>query len=237
MLIGKDFEKISFELFGYTFLEPNAFIGDAVIFVVALYYAARIRRLNKTGAFYTNWYWFYIVFGTGFLIGGFSHLFFNSWGVNGKYIPWLSGIVTAFFLEQAMISIFPKKERKQMFKRLSILKLIFVLLAAFYTFVTVDLSLDIKKGLMIPTANSIVGLGFSLIALGSFYYNRIDKCFRYFWISGLLLFPSAVFQVLKINLHPWMDRNDVSHVLLLLSLILYFRGVEGYTQRREAVSA
>lgn len=236
MLIGKDFEKISFDLFGYTFLEPNAFIGDAIIFAVAIYYAVRIRKLNSKGGFYTNWYWFNIVFGVGFLIGGFGHLFYNSWGVNGKYIPWCSGILSAFFLESAMISIFPKKETRRLYKRLSLLKLVFVFITAFYVFFTVNLSVDNAKGLMVPTANSVIGLGFGLIALGTYYYNRIDKSFRYFWIAGLLLFPSAVFQALKINLHPWMDRNDVSHILLIISLILYYKGIEGYAMRPEPVN-
>jgi hypothetical protein len=236
MLIGQDFEKISFDLFGYTFLEPNAFIGDVIIFIVAVYYAVRINKLSHHGAFCKNWYWFYVIFGTGFLIGGFSHLLYNSWGVSGKYLPWISGIISAFFLEQAMISIYPKKTTKNIYKKLSSYKLIFVLVAAVYTYATVDLSLDNKKGLMIPTANSVVGLGFGLIALGTYYYNKLDKNFRYFWISGLLLFPSAVFQALKINLHPWMDRNDVSHILLVLSLILYFKGIEGYSLRKEPIN-
>lgn len=236
MLIGKDFEKISFDLFGYTLLEPNAFIGDLIIFIASLYYANRIVKLNQKGPFYTNWYWFNILFGTGFLIGGFSHLFFNSWGVSGKYIPWCMGIISAFFLEIAMISVFPNKKTKTLYRRLSVMKLVFVLIAALYTFISVDLSVDTTKGLMIPTANSVVGLGFGLIVLGSYYANKIDKSFRYFWISGLLLFPSAVFQALKINLHPWFDRNDVSHLLLVLSLVLYYKGIEGYAARREPIN-
>ena len=236
MLIGRDFEKISFDLFGYQLLEPNAFIGDLIIFLVAVYYAIRIRRLKKNDPFYNNWYWFHIVFGTGFLIGGFSHLFYHYWGVSGKYLPWCSGIISAFFLESAMISVYPKKATKIIFKRLSILKLVVVLIFAIYTFITVDLSVNNMKGLVIPTANSVVGLGFGLIALGTYYYSKLDRCFRYFWISGLLLFPSAVFQGLKINLHPWMDRNDVSHILLVVSMILYYKGIEGYALRREPVN-
>jgi len=237
MLVGEDFEKISFDLFGYTLLEPNAFIGDLIIFIVSLYCANRIAKLNQKGPFYTYWYWFNIVFGVGFLIGGFSHLFFLSWGVNGKYIPWCMGIFSAFLLEMAMISVFPQKKTKKRYSTLSVFKLVLVLITALYTFISVDLSVDTTKGLMIPTVNSVVGLGFSLIVLGKYYSNKLDRGFRYFWISGLLLFPSAVFQTLKINLYPLFDRNDVSHLLLLISLVLFYKGIKAFALQQKPLTA
>jgi hypothetical protein len=47
-----------------------------------------------------------------------------------------------------------------------------------------------------------------------------------FWIAALVLLPNAFIQSQKINLHQWFDRNDFSHVLLLLSLLLYFNGIK-----------
>ena len=46
MLIGEDFEKISCQLFGFDFVEPNAFIGDTIIFLVAIYFAFRVKKFN-----------------------------------------------------------------------------------------------------------------------------------------------------------------------------------------------
>lgn len=231
MLIGQDFEKISFEFCGTTLLEPNAFVGDTFIFLTAFFFAFRIGKFPVKDHFLNYWKWFYFIFGFGFLVGGFSHLFFNVWGVTGKYIPWYSGIISVSFCEFAMISIFPNKKTKIILMYLSLIKLALVLFFASYVYLTTDLTIDLKKGLMIPTINSVVGLAFSLIILGSYYERKLGKHFKYFWMSGIIIFPSAVVQVFKINIHPWMDRNDVSHVLLIVSSYLYYLGIKGYVDK------
>ena len=47
-------------------------------------------------------FWF---FGTGMFLGGIGHLMFNYLGFYGKYLPWLMGIVSIYFVEKAMISL------------------------------------------------------------------------------------------------------------------------------------
>jgi len=68
----------------------------------------------------------------------------------------------------------------------------------------------------------VLGMGFSLGYFAFIYEKRIHPAFRLFWISTFILMPSAIFQAFKINIHPWFDRNDFSHFLLIISIILYF---------------
>jgi hypothetical protein len=44
----------------------------------------------------------------------------------------------------------------------------------------------------------------------------------------LTLLPNAFIQSQKLNLTPWFDRNDFGHVLLAISLFLYWKGIEAY---------
>ena len=37
---------------------------------------------------------------------------------------------------------------------------------------------------------------------------------------------------MKISVHPLFDRNDMSHILLVLSLILYWLGINGYQKSK-----
>jgi hypothetical protein len=83
--------------------------------------------------------------------------------------------------------------------------------------------------LIVPTLNSVVGLGLSLGLLGYYYQRKIDVSFRYLWISTLILIPSAAVQSMKINVHQWFDRNDISHVLLITSIVFYYIAVKKYT--------
>lgn len=228
MLIGKDYPKIEFDLFGLELLEPNAFIGDTIILTIALILAYKTSKLSSQNAFFSYWKWFFIIFGFGFFAGGIGHMFYNYFGVPGKYLSWYSGIVASFFVEKAIISIFPIISWKPLLNKIILFKMLLAFFAASYVFATVDLTIDPSKGLVVPTLNSIIGLGLTLGFLGYYYQRKIDPAFRYLWLSTLILIPSAAFQSMKINFHQWFDRNDVSHILLITSLFMYFLCIDSY---------
>jgi hypothetical protein len=230
MLIGKDFDKIEWNFFGWHLLEPNAFIGDVIILSIALYLAYKIHKIPLKTPFFNYWKWFFIIFGIGFFVGGIGHLMYNYLGLPGKYFSWYSGIVASFLVEKAMISIYPNTSWRTILTKISLTKMIIALVVATIVYTTVDLTTDQSKALLVTTINAIVGLGLTLGVLGFYYTKRINSCFRYLWLSTLILIPSAFLQSLKINFHQWFDRNDASHVLLITSLILYYICIKNFAK-------
>jgi len=221
-MIGQDYPKIEWQFAGLDLLEPNAMIGDLILFSTALVLAAKIKTYYPQNDFYTNWRRFYLVFGWGFLIGGFGHLFYNYFGLWGKYPSWLLGMVATYFLTKGMLSIWPNVQQKETFTKGALGLLGIGLLSEVLVFICVDLSIDQSKGLIIPAVVSGIGLIFSLVFVGIRYQRLYHSGYQYLWMAAALLFPSSIILSQKINLHQWFDRNDFSHVLLLLSLILYF---------------
>ena len=230
MLIGKDFEKIKIEVFDLILLEPNAMLGDLLIFILAIYYARKVKVFQNQTPFFSYWRMFFLTFGITFLIGGFTHLFYYYLGHNSKYIIWYLGFLNAYFIEMAMTSVFPDQKIRNMLTKIVQFKLIAVMILATYIYTKIDISVDQNAGLLVPTLNSTVGLFFALGVLGIYYSRKIHNSFAYFCSSVFILTPSIFFQSMKINLHQWFDRNDASHVLLLLSLLFYFKGVKGYNR-------
>jgi hypothetical protein len=228
MLIGSDFPKISWKPFGLDLVEPNAMIGDALILLVALTFAYKASKISGNNTYYVRWKWFFIVFGCGFFFGGLGHLFFNYWGVPGKYASWYLGIIASFFVETALISIYPDEQKQRFFLRVSQVKMVLAFVAATGVFLVVDLTVDPQKGLLVPTLNSIIGLSLTIGALGYYYSKTLGRSFKSLWLSTFILIPSAVVQSMKINIHPWMDRNDISHILLIISLFMYYHSIKGY---------
>lgn len=198
MLIGQDFEKIEWDFMGLHLLEPNAMIGDIIIFVVALTLAFKVKTHSLHTAFFIHWKRFFVIFGVSFLMGGFGHLFYNYWGVPGKFFSWYSGMFAALMIELAMISLFPLVEWRKRLRILSFSKLVVSIALATYIYSTVDLEADPSKGLIVPTLNSVIGLGLSLGLLGYYYQRKIDVSFKYLWISTLILIPSAAVQSMKL---------------------------------------
>ena len=230
MLIGQDFDKIETTIFGYKFLEINALFGDTIILIVALFLAYKVSKFTLQTPFFINWKWFFIVFGIGFFAGGLSHFVFLYWGISGRYISWYFGIIAVYFVERAIISIYPNENWQKRFVIFFKIKLLLAILAVTYVCVFLDISEDPQKGLIVPGINSIIGLGITLGFLGYYYQKTITNSFKYLWISTLVLIPSAFVQSKKINFHQWFDRNDVSHILLIISLIIYYKAIKGYNE-------
>lgn len=231
MLIGADYPKIEFELFGLQLVEPNAFIGDTIILLIALFFYSKLNRQQYHNApFLKNWKRFYLTFGISFFFGGLGHLLYNYTGVLGKTPSWLLGMVASFFIEQAMFSIYPTIEKRKILKQISSIKLIVFILLEIIVLATFDLSKTPEKGLILPTLCSTIGLFFCLGVLGAFYQKRIHSSFRFLWYSVFILIAASIPQSLKINFHQYFDRNDMSHVFLIIGLILYYQTIKRYTE-------
>ena len=223
MLVGQDYPKIEFEFLGLELLEPNALIGDTLIFILSMYYYFLLKKRKGESFFIDQWRIFFNFIGLSFFFGGFGHLLFNYCGVPGKYPSFFLSMVAPFFIEQAMISIYPNKQKRPLFKTLSYVKMILFIVAEIIVVATVDLDPKPELGIILPSLNSVIGLGISLGILGAFYQRKILNAFKYLWMSALVLIPSGLFQSQKISFAQWFDRNDASHLLLIVSLILYYQ--------------
>ena len=234
MRIGSDFEKIKFDFFGFHLLEPNAFIGDVILFLIALFLASKIGKYKSGSDFSINFRNFLILYSLSFFMGGLGHLLFNYWAIPGKYASWFGVFFVAFFVEKAMISLHPNQKTQGLLNKISMFKFISMILLEILLLIYVDISNDPSIGLVFPAINSTIGLGFSLGVLGFYYHKKIHESFKYLWMSTLVALPSLLFQGLKINIHPWFDRNDFSHLLLVISLLFYWKFIDAYY--RKAIS-
>ena len=234
MRIGSDFEKIKFDFYGFHLLEPNAFIGDLLLFFLAIFLALKIGKYKSNSAFSKHFSNFLLLYSLSFFMGGLGHLLFNYWSIPGKYASWFGAFFVSFLVEKAMISLHPNLKTQVLLNKISRFKIISMILLEILLLIYIDISVDPSIGLIFPALNSTIGLGFSLGVLGYYYQKKIDESFKYLWLSTLVALPSLLFQSMKINIHPWFDRNDVSHLLLAISLLFYWKFVGQYY--RKAIS-
>lgn len=228
MKIGEDFSPIAFDFYNWKLLEPNAFIGDMLIFFLSLYYVSQINKLQKKEAFFSYWKYFYLVFGLGFFAGGLGHLFFNYWGVKGKFPSWILGMLAVTMIEFAMTSLLKNNKLVRNFKFFIVLKLIvFILIETYIAFFT-DIENNVQKGLFLPMINTVIGMGIIMTYYSVQFQKTLNENFKYLWMSTLVLIPSALFQVFKVNFAQWFDRNDLSHVFLIIAHVIYFKAISGY---------
>ena len=229
MIIGEDYEKIKFTFMNLELLEPNAFVTDTLIAVVSLSIAFVISRQNKTFStpFFNYWKWLFIVYGVGFFFGGLGHVFYGYFGATGKYYPMVLGLGIPLLIEHAMISLLPQEIQKKWFL-LSKLKLGLAWLALTIIILTLDGSAVITALLAVPVINLVVGLVLSCAVLGVRYSKNIHRSFRIFPITVYILAPAGAIQFIKVSPAQWFDRNDLGHMVVIVSLIMYYYAINGY---------
>tara|TARA_Y100000589_G_scaffold144536_1_gene138120 strand:- start:53201 stop:53902 length:702 start_codon:yes stop_codon:yes gene_type:complete len=226
MLIGSDFPKIEFDFFGLSLLEPNTALGDFFLFSFSFSVAVWLYKKAPRVPFFYFWMLFFLFFSLSFLLGGLGHLLFNYWGIAGKTLPWFFGIFSIYFVEQAMLSINKQKQFRFWLSLFSKTKFFFSIAFELWVVFFFNLEQSPSQGLIVPAINSSIGLLFFVGVLPFFYYPFSSPCFVFF-VSGVVsLIPSVFFQSMKINFHPFFDKNDASHSLLLIAVFLFFLGIK-----------
>jgi len=224
-MIFADFEKIHFSLFGFELMEPMALITDVVMGSISIYFAFRLRKNLIDHPFYLYWSYFFLIFGAGAFYGGLAHAFYGYWGVIGKFPSWISGPISVYCLEQAMISVYPDNKILSRLKIISFWKFFAVVLVWILILTLGPLEEKPSIGFLPIAINTILGVSMSAGILGYIYKKKgLSVNFKYFVLGVLVMIPSAFVFLMKINLHPWFDKNDLSHVLLTAGITYFFIG-------------
>jgi hypothetical protein len=226
MRIGSNYDKIEWKVFNLDLLEPIGFFGDLIIAGFCFYFAYKILKMNTKVRFFYYWRWFFITFGISMIVGSFGHLLYNYTGAFGKWFGWLGSLITSIFLEMAFISIYPNTKIKKNLYVISYVKLVLMFIIELLILSFADIDKNQALGLIVPSINFFIGIGFCAGYLGYYYQKTISENFKFFWIGVLVLVPATALQLLKINPHQYFDRNDLSHLILILSLILFYQGLK-----------
>jgi len=205
-------EKIEFEMWGLQLLEPMALILNLVMSFQSFLYYQKIRAsfASPFSAYFSK---FFLFISISTFFAAWSHLFYNYLGLVGKIPGWATSIISISMLEYAMvIYLYPKGN-------ILLKSIIAILIASAFGLLIFELKF---LWVAIHTAIGIVlflGIPFSIrIAKGT------DQVGFFFWgfISLLILLPV---EVLRLNLHPWFQHHEISHIFMIGALYCFSKGV------------
>jgi hypothetical protein len=205
-------------------LEPNALLGDFLLFACSLFIFFRLKAYNAN-PFIRHWRTFFLFFAFSFILGGLSHALYNYWFVFGRIPAWIIGVIAPFWVEWAMIALWPNPQQLKRLKWISVGKTV-IFLGGLMVYIIANFSnLSVPKGMRFPTLNAVFGLGAALFGLAVYYQRRYASWFKYFWIGALFYVFGGLVQALKINISPRFDRNDLTHVFLCIGLFMNYLGI------------
>jgi hypothetical protein len=225
MIIGSDFEKMSVKWGDLIILEPNTFLTDTMMALICFYLAIKVWKSQAKNPF-VNWFLaFFFMLGISTFTGGLGHAFYHYWGTPGKLMGWYSAVLSVFFIERAMISYVYNEKLQKLYRAFSILKMISVYAILTLLCLTKNVMDNPDIGFLPVAINTIAGTLLSAGILGYVFYRIHEAPFHYFTLGVVAMLPAAFFFLMKINIHPWFDKNDVSHIFLSVGNVFFYIGI------------
>ncbi len=219
-------EKIEFAMFGLDLVEPNTLITDGILGLLSMFLGLKIGQLAAPQNFFRNWQRFLLIFGLGAFLGGLGHVFYNYLGIAGKVPAWVLGIISVYFIEYSMISIHPEKRMITILTRISSIKLIILLGSVMLVLASGDPGNKENLCIVLVILNSLLGVTLSAGLLGLHYYRLgISENYGFLVLGVMVMLPSSAVFLMDINLYQWFDKNDLSHLLLAIGIIIFYMGL------------
>jgi hypothetical protein len=206
-------DKIEFSLYGLDLLEPMAFVTNMIVVISCLVAYSRVSYIQTGFAVY--WKMFFIFFSIASFAGALSHVFWNYWWFYGKIPSWFFGVLSTSVASLAMLEavrLSPKV--KTLWQLIIFLKAILILVLAYSTWKFMFVAVD-----TIVTLLGFVGF------YGGYLWRKGESSMRYMLVAVGILLPSAFIFILKIDIHQWLNREDVSHLIMAIAIQFFALGI------------
>ena len=224
MLIGEDFTKIRLDLNGLVLLEPNAIVSDFIMAVVSFYIARKLYPKRSSNGFIKYWYYFFLTFGFGALLGSMGHGLFHYLGPQGKFPTWISAILSTYFIEKAMIKSYERHNKNNILGKIAFFKMITVFLLVITVISSAAFDKNHTIGFLPIAINTLLGVLLSVSVISRANIKN-QSGFKWLIFGVLAMLPSAAIFLMKINLFQWFDKGDLSHVFMTIGVYVYYTGI------------
>ncbi|ASS48887.1 MAG: hypothetical protein A3D31_05885 [Candidatus Fluviicola riflensis] len=207
-------DLIKFEWLGLHLQEPMAIIMNFVISLFCFFAFFRLRKWENEANYW--WRMFFLIFGISTVFGALGHAFFYYFGVFGKYPCWITGCVANVYAAKGMLS-FPHAKQRKYNMPIAIAKGVVLLTLALVT----------QKFIFIAIDAIITYIGYTGI-FAQLLVKRGVREMRFMVIGVAILIPSVFIFLLKLNPHRWFNKDDVSHILMLLCIYCFYLGMKSW---------
>ena len=200
---------IKFEIAGMTLQEPMALITNWMMSAFCLYAFFKLKNVNTPELIW--WKRFFFVFTISSFFGGTGHLFFQYHGIPGKFPNWITGILSGYMAGRAVMTHFSESKAKQGLHLFLIVK----------AFGLLSLAIVLQKFIFIAVDAIITYVVFC----GIIAYNLSKKGLvelKYLYYGVIICLPSAFIFILKLSPHRWLNKDDLSHLLMLACLYCFY---------------
>jgi len=204
---------IHFSLFGLDLMEPMALITNWMIASFCLFAAFKLKgSSDKTIRLFTV---FYGCLAISTFFGGLGHVFFQYTGLYGKLPSWIFAILAGIFAGKAVLEVWGDRPGKKFLHNFLIVKSVVLLLLSIWTLKFIFVTLD-------AILTYLLYCGYMAWKL----WKAEVTAMRFLVFGVLVSLPSAFIFLLKLNPHRYLNKDDLSHLLMLACVIFFYKGID-----------
>ncbi len=215
-------EIIYFSFQGLELQEPMSAVTNWMIATFCFYAFLKLKNRNSEEVIY--WKYFFITFSLSTFFAGFGHLLFHYFAIPGKFPNWITGVMSGYFASNAILFKMKNQARKKIFKIGIILKAIVLLFLALW-----------KQKFLFIAIDAILTYIVFCGVYGYIYFKQGSNYMKYMVYGVLVCLPSLFIFIFKINLHKWLNKDDLSHLFMLGCTICFYLGAKNIESETKIV--
>lgn len=203
-------------LFGFKFFEPMVILTNTVIFILGLVYFMRLWSFNTP--YLKQMALFIFCVGISTLVGAVGHAVHKQLGeIFFNVILFLMNAFSLFSMYFCFrASYIYANGNKKFTKNTSYLISLWIVMVLIACAITGDF--------IIIKTHALIVVAYALVMHYRTYRKTRDKGGRFVTIGLLISVLSVVVHSLKLSLGEWFNYKDISHVIMIISLVVIYHG-------------
>jgi hypothetical protein len=198
--------------------QPVTVLTDYIIAALCLFCFLQLKKLHHKNKSTANWNYFFVFLGLSSFMGGCSHAFFAVHEGFGYKAFWLQmqvlNNVMIYFAQRATLhSALQNSLKRKLWSISYTLQLILFTVAVF-----------VFQNFLVVVIDTAVGL--IPVMIIHFVDSKKVKASSFIAYGILTMFLTAVVNGAKLSIHTYFNYQDISHVLIMISLSLMFVGIK-----------
>jgi Family of unknown function (DUF6962) len=200
--------------------EPITTVTDLLLAAICFYAFFRIRKLEYLGNVKRYFKYYFLTLGLGAAFGGIlGHAFQYRLSEEWKLVSWVLTLGSVALMAQSLTEMAKPLVKPGLSKLISRFNLLVFAIALFYTLWTMAFS-PVKY-------YTIYGMLVVVGSLSYFIFHRTgDRAMLILMGAVGVGFLSAIIFSFQWGLSPWLNHNDISHLILSFSAYHIYRGAE-----------
>jgi len=193
------------------------------------YFFFGIQRLNENCTSQSQWLKFYLFLGVSTLLGALAHGIFERQNNTFYSVVWLIMQITAgfstFYAQAAAFGQISHQGIRKFMLSLSTVQMIIFIPSVVYFY-------DFR----VVAINSLIAMTQMVVI---FFPMKLENWVHRAYISfGFIIsFLTVYVHAQKLSFSKWFNHNDISHVIMYVSIFFIFRGIKYQSRNAEMINS